>query len=238
VISVGEERALAIPLLVDNSPDLDVILLDDAYQHRKVRPSFSVLLTDYHNPFYNDFLMPTGRLRESRKEAGRADIVVVTKCPTEILDDEMMIIEQKIRKYCNKPVFFAGIHYVDPVPFEGTHEEIREKVVLVSGIANSNTLVDYVHKNFHVAHHISFNDHHNYTFSDVKLIAELVKKHNASLLTTEKDAVKLEDRSFLELFSGCNSYYIPIEPSFIKSGRDFDETILSAISRVQNKKDD
>ena len=87
-------------------------------------------------------------------------------------------------------------------------------------------------------HHLSFNDHHNYSFADVKLIAELLKKHNASLLTTEKDAVKLEHQSFTELFSGCMAYYIPIEPAFIKSGRDFDEMILAAISRIQNKKDD
>ena len=238
VVAVGEERALAIPLLVDNVEDLGVILLDDAYQHRKVRPSFSVLLTDYHNPFYNDFLMPAGRLREGRKGASRADIVVVTKCPDELQEDRMMSMEQEIRKYCDKPVFFARIHYVDPLPFTHTTGEIGEKVVLVSGIANDRTLVEYVHKNFQIVKHFSFNDHHNYSRLDVKAIVEHAKKHNASILTTEKDAVKLDHKEFRELLLGSDCFYIPIEPEFVKSGRDFDEMILDAISRAQNKKDD
>ena len=81
-VAVGEERALAIPNILHHHPKTQVILLDDAFQHRRVIPSLSILLTDYHRPFYEDFLLPAGRLRESRSGAGRADIVIVTKCPS------------------------------------------------------------------------------------------------------------------------------------------------------------
>jgi tetraacyldisaccharide 4'-kinase len=238
VVSVGEERALAIPLLVDQFEGLQVILLDDAYQHRKVRPSFSILLTDYHNPFYNDFLLPAGRLRENRKSAERADVIVMTKCPAEIQDDEMMKIEQEIRKYGEKPVFFATIHYVEPEPFATTKNKINERVVLVSGIANSKTLVDFVGKNFQVIRHFSFKDHHQYSTIDVDAIVEFARKNSACILTTEKDAVKLDHDNFRSILSGIDAFYVPIEPEFIKSGRDFDEMILDAVNRAQHKKDD
>lgn len=238
VVSVGEERAFAIPHLLDQFPDLEVILLDDAYQHRKVTPAFSVLLTDYHNLFYTDFLMPSGRLRENRKSASRADIVVVTKCPPEIQDEEMMSIEQHIRKYCDKPVFYAGIHYGEPLRFRNTMHEITEKVILVSGIANSLTLTEFVQKNFQVVKHFNFGDHHVYSPSDVRSIAAFASQHAACILTTEKDAVKLDQPEFATLISAVDCFYIPIEPEFIKSGRDFDAMILDAISRAQLKKDD
>ena len=81
-VAVGEERALAIPTILQECSDTQIILLDDGFQHRKVSPGFSILLTDYHRPFYNDFLLPSGRLRESRWGAERADVIVVTKCPS------------------------------------------------------------------------------------------------------------------------------------------------------------
>jgi tetraacyldisaccharide 4'-kinase len=237
VVSVGEERALAIPMLLDINPDLDVILLDDAYQHRKVKPLFSVLLTDFHNLFYDDVLLPAGRLREGRHGAERADIVVVSKCPKEIQEDEMMRIEKEIRKYCDKPVFFAGIHYGEPLPFSNTMHAISDSIVLVSGIANPKTLIEFANKNFKVIKHFDFNDHHKYSAHDVKSIVDYARKHGACIVTTEKDAVKIDQKEFHVLLGDIHCYYVPIETEFIKSGRDFDEMILNAIQRVDYKKE-
>ena len=116
-VAVGEERALAIPTILQECSDTQIILLDDGFQHRKVSPGFSILLTDYHRPFYNDFLLPSGRLRESRWGAERADVIVVTKCPAHISEDRMIEIERSIRHYAKKPVFFTNIRYGDPTSF-------------------------------------------------------------------------------------------------------------------------
>lgn len=237
IVSVGEERALAIPMLLDANPDLDAILLDDAYQHRKVTPLFSILLTDYHNPFYKDFLLPAGRLREGRHGADRADVVVVSKCPKEIQDDEMMAIEKEIRNYCDRPVFFAGIHYGEPLPFSNTMHTISDSVVLVSGIANPKTLLEFAHRNFKLVKHFDFKDHHKYSASDVKSIVDYARKHGACIVTTEKDAVKIDQKEFHALLGDTHCYYVPIETEFIKSGGDFDEMVLNAIQRVDYKKE-
>jgi tetraacyldisaccharide 4'-kinase len=237
VVSVGEERALAIPMLLDQFPDLQIILLDDAFQHRKVKPLFSVLLTDYHNLFYDDVLLPAGKLREGRHGAARADIVVVSKCPAEIQEEEMMRIEQEIRKYCDKPVFFAGIHYVEPLPFSHTMHTMSDTVVLVSGIANPRTFVEFAGKNFRVVKHFNFDDHHDYSSGNVQAIVDFARKNSAVLLTTEKDAVKLDHTQFQTILSNLDCYYVPIETEFIKSGRDFDEMILNAIQQAEYKKD-
>lgn len=237
LVSVGEDRALAISMLANEVDDLQVVLLDDAYQHRPVRPSFSILLTDYARPFYNDLLMPAGRLRESRRGAQRADLVVVTKCPEELGDDEMMRIEQQIRKYCDKPVFFAGIHYGAPVPFTGSPAGQPDRVVLVSGIANPRTLETYARKNFEVVRHYNYRDHHVYTPQEAAQLAAYAQSQGAGILTTEKDAAKLDREPFTPLFKDIPCFYLPIEPEFIKNGRDFDEMVLNAVQQQHRKND-
>jgi len=236
-VSVGEDRALAISMLVNEVEDLGVILLDDAYQHRRVRPSFSILLTDFARPFYNDHLMPAGRLRENRQGARRADLVVVTKCPAGLHDEEMMRIEREVRKYCDKPVFFAGIHYGAPVPFAGSAAGPADKVVLVSGIANPRTLEAYSHDNFEVVRHYNYRDHHVYTPQQAAEIADYARSQGAAVITTEKDAAKLDREPFTAIFKDIPCFYLPIEPEFIKNGRDFDEMVLNAIQE-QHKKND
>ena len=233
VIAVGEERAFAIPNILDQFPDTGVIVMDDAYQHRQVTPLINILLTDFNRPFYLDFLMPAGRLRESRKGASRADAVVVTKCPAEISDDTMMDIEKAIRKYCDKPIFFSRIHYGNPVPFRMTAKPMGEKVILVSGLANAKPLVGYVRKNFDLIHHLDYPDHYVYTVNDLDKIRKLASAEpGISILTTEKDATKMDIHLFDSVTSAVPFFYLPIEVEFIKSGKDFDEMVLNAIKRV------
>src|SRR5688572_23478840 len=159
-VAVGEERALAIPTIVNERPETQVILLDDGFQHRRVRPGFSILLSDYHRPFYKDFLLPSGRLRESRWSANRADVIIVTKCPQEILEDEMIEIEKSIRHYAEKPVFFTNIRYGTPMSFHKSSMVASREVILVSGIGNVTPLVNYVKHNFNLIDHLEFRDHH------------------------------------------------------------------------------
>ncbi len=234
IVSVGEERALAIAHVLQEAEDTQIILLDDAFQHRRVRPSFSVLLSDYNRPFYRDFLLPAGRLRESRSQAARADVVVVTKCPSEMTDDRMMKIEKSIRKYTDKPVFFANVHYGSALHIGDIKTDIGRDVILVSGIADASPLVTYVKQGFELKEHLQFNDHHAYSHLDMERI-ELALQRNpgTSILTTEKDMVKLDAPEFKSFIDRLPFFYLPIEVEFIKNGQDFDELVLNSVRRAQ-----
>lgn len=229
-VAVGEDRAFAIPNILQERQDTEIILLDDAYQHRSVVPSFSILLSDYYRPFYKDFLLPAGRLRESRIGAARAHVVVVTKCPVEISDEEMIEIEKSIRKYAEKPVFFTHVRYGNPVAFGGHDQPITEKMLLVSGISNPAPFEHYAAQHYKVIKHYHFRDHHRYDSADVQRLVRFVK-HNpgASILTTEKDKVKLAAPEFRSLTKSLPLFYIPIEVQFIKNGEDFDEIVLNSL---------
>lgn len=231
-VAVGEERALAIPTILQEHPETQIILLDDAFQHRKVKPGFSILLTDYYRPFYNDFLLPSGRLRESRAGANRADVIVVTKCPPEISEDQMMKIEKSIRGYAEKPVFFTDIRYGNPTPFSNTLTSPSQDVILITGIGNAKPLVNFIKQNYNLVKHIKFNDHHTYTENDIaKLIALRNSDPKLSFITTEKDKVKIDTPQFQSIISGLPLFYIPIEVDFIKGGKDFDEIVLNMVKR-------
>lgn len=232
-VTVGEERAYAIPMILQEYPETEIIILDDAYQHRSVTPSLNVLLSDYHCPFYKDFLLPAGRLRESRAGAERADVVVVTKCPAEMSDEEMMEIGKSIRKYVEKPVFFTHIRYGDPIAFAGHNRKLSDKVVLVSGISNHKPLEHYVTQNFTIVKQFNFTDHHSYSRFDIENLSRYVKENQgASILTTEKDKVKLAATEFEAYTQSLPLFYLPIEVEFIKNGQDFDEIVLNSIKRA------
>jgi tetraacyldisaccharide 4'-kinase len=209
-----------------------VILLDDAFQHRQVNPSLNILLTDYYRPFYNDYLLPAGRLRESRNGAGRADLVVVTKCPEELSDEAMIDIEHAIRRYVDKPVFFTHIRYGPPVPYSRQEKIIRDNVIAVSGISNPRPFLSYVKNNFAVVRELTFADHHDFDQSDVDKLERLLKQYpQSSILTTEKDKVKLASPEFAGQVNRLSLFYIPIEVRFNKNGQDFDELVLNSLKR-------
>jgi tetraacyldisaccharide 4'-kinase len=231
-VTVGEERALAITNILQEFPDVNTILLDDAFQHRRVNPTFQILLTVYGNLFFDDWLLPAGRLRESKAGAKRSDVIVVTKCPERLSEDEMMVIEHKIHRYTNKPVFFTTIHYGAPIALNNVSSTLDKKVVLVSGLANADHLSTYLKTNFELVHHFEFSDHHRYRDTELHEVVALAKKENAQIVTSEKDAVKLKDSRFAKHMQQASWFYIPIEIGFIKSGRDFDAMVLNAVTNA------
>ena len=228
-VAVGEERILAIPELLLHFPQTEVVLLDDIFQHRTVKPSLNILLTTYQQPFYEDFLLPSGRLRESRKGADRADVIIVTKCPEQLSEAEQRMIKDRMSIYSDARVFFTGISYGEPVPFFGEKKKPENKVVGISGIANGKLFHQEVETRYSVMISHQYGDHHKYTALDVKgIIAELNSKN--SLITTEKDAVKL--LSFNELKS-YSCFYIPIEVKFLKDESLFKSIIENSIKDYQ-----
>ncbi len=229
-VSVGEERALAIPLILQDHEDTQVILLDDAFQHRQVVPQFSILLTDYQKPFFEDYILPSGRLRERRASAKRADVIVVTKCPAAISENEMTAIANSVRHYAEKPIFFSTIRYGRVTPFQNSVYQPVEKVALITAIANADPLIDYVKHNYTLAKHFAYRDHHYYSLNDVKTWTEFAGRNPDTIfLTTEKDKVKLETPELLNELSCLCLYYLPIEMEFVKGGREFDEMLINAI---------
>lgn len=230
-VAVGEDRAYAVPLILHEYPETEVILLDDAYQHRSVTPSLNILLSDYHRPFYKDFLLPTGRLRESRRGARRADTIVVTKCPSDLPDSMMMEIEGSIRSYADAPVYFTTIKYGSPVPFRMGGSPGQD-VVLVTGIAASAPLEKYVRQHFHLVKHFNFPDHHAYSIADLKALGRFVESNpGVSILTTEKDKAKLGSPEFTPYLEDLPFFSLPIAIEFLKGGKEFDKRVLNDLRR-------
>ena len=230
-VIVAEDRALAIPTLLHEFEDTQAILLDDAYQHRRVHPALTVLLCDFNRPFYKDFIIPTGYLRESRKGAARADVVVVTKCPADISNEAMLDISRRVGKYTNKPVFFSSVRYGTPKAFGHANVMPSRRVVLVTGIANAGPLKKYVEKNFDLVLHVERRDHHHYTKGDIRKIKARLPE-GVCLLTTEKDMVKIADFQLQDETSSMPLFYIPIEMFFIKNGQEFDALVKKKLNRA------
>lgn len=232
-VAVGEERDLAIPELLWHEPDTQVILLDDAFQHREVLPSLNILLTTYHKPFYKDYLLPSGLLREARKGAERAEIILVTKCPSLLTGADQVKVKEEIKKYSKAKVFFTTVEYGAPKPFFENGIPLREQVVGISGIADPMLFNKYVSTSFKCKLIHNYKDHYHYSKRDVKdIINELGE--GESLITTEKDMVKLRSFEQLQDFS-C--FYIPIKVKFLKEETLFLSMIDSSLNNDVQKPD-
>ena len=236
-VVVGEERALAIPTILFEKPDTQVILLDDAYQHRKVTPDLNILLTDYNRPFYKDSVLPGGRLRESRSGAKRADVIIVSKCPATIGQEERTKIIKEIKRYSSAtaPVFFTGIAYKEPRSVFGNSVETIKKIILFSGIAKAAGLKAELEKNYELVKFFEYPDHYNYTATDFKKMADCYAenyKEGLALLTTEKDMVKIISHPQRDLLENLPLYYLPIEVFFLSDKEKFDTLILNSLNNL------
>ncbi len=201
----------------------EVILLDDAFQHRKVEAGFYVLLTKYNDLYVNDFLLPTGNLRESKSGAKRANIVVVTKCPQGIDEVEMQQIQKKLNLQPKQKLFFSTISYNEIL--KGSQhrslETVKEEIILVTGIANASPLLKYLTSKNIKFTHLNYPDHHNFSSSDIAIIntnSSANTGHKKMILTTEKDYVRLKNKL-------SDLYYIEIESKIINEKKMFDAEI-------------
>ena len=148
----------------------------------------------------------------------------------EMSDEEMIEIEKSIREYSDKPIFFTHVRYGNPIAFGGYAQPISDKLLLVSGISNALPFEHHITQNHKVIKHFHFRDHHAYSASDIEKISRFVKQHpDVSVLTTEKDKVKLEAAEFSLRTKLLPLFYLPIEVKFIKNGEDFDEIVLNSL---------
>ena len=221
-VAVDENRQHGIEKLRTTDPQPKVILLDDAYQHRKVKAGFSILLTAYNNLYYKDIVLPTGNLREPKIGANRADIIVVTKCPNNLGIVEKEKITKRIALKEYQHLFFSTIAYGKNA--KSTDKEIDlvdlPKFTLVTGIANAKPLVNFLNDKFLEFEHLEFGDHYNFTIKDV----EVLEKKDF-ILTTEKDYMRL----FKEEMLRHKLFYIPIE-TVIDNALQFDGLVKDFVT--------
>jgi tetraacyldisaccharide 4'-kinase len=196
VVSVAEERMTGIPYLLQRRPDIDIVLLDDAFQHRSVKAGVNILITDYSRPFYSDYILPYGRLREGRKAYRRANIIIVSKCPPTLSVPDAAAIREKIRPLGHQSVFFSTIKYERPYDFF-TNEPISlsgKNVLLVCCIARPEPLVAEAEAQAKAVHVLSYPDHHYFLSRDLEEIKTAHDNWQVSdkvIVTTEKDATRL-----------------------------------------------
>jgi len=197
VVSVCEERMTGIPLLLQRRPDVDVILLDDAYQHRSVKAGYNILITDFSRPFYTDYILPYGRLREGRGAYKRADAIIVSKCPLNMNKTQADDVVHKINPLAHQQVFFTGINYDTPYNFITKEQESlkQHNIILVCCIARPEPLVEHLKQQASDVHVLSYPDHHYFVTSDLEEIKEANANWNVPnkiIVTTEKDAARLQ----------------------------------------------
>lgn len=226
-VAVGEERVFAVPQLLAEHESVNVIVLDDAFQHRKVKATFNIVMSAFDQPFFNDHILPIGRLRESRVGARRADAVIFSRCPRLISAEDKSYYTYEVQKYAGKslPVFFTTLEYAAPVPLMGIRANLKydDEVMLVAGLAETRSFEEFVQSNYRVKLKKIYPDHYRYTSSDIgEMIAVLNSQNINKIITTEKDATKL--RQFAAEFMDIEVFYLPIKITFLHdSDKFFDE---------------
>ncbi|MCB9202476.1 MAG: tetraacyldisaccharide 4'-kinase [Flavobacteriales bacterium] len=228
IVSVCESRVFGIKKLIEYY-NPKIILLDDAYQHRKFKSDFNILLTDYENPYYEDYLLPAGNLRESKLFSNRANIIVVTKCPSSITEKEKEEIKTRLKPKPNQSVYFSSIVYSDKIHsskhFISSNQFKDIDVLLVTGIAKSDNLEKYCALQFNSVLHKKFPDHYRYIQEDITSIRsefEKISSRKKIILTTEKDFMRLSGYESID----NNLFFIPIEVEIDKK-EEFNTQILN-----------
>jgi len=247
LVAVDGNRIRGIKNILNQKPDTEVIILDDGFQHRKLKPGLSILLTDYNRPMNHDHLLPFGELRESIKNIYRADIIIVSKCPDDITPIQRRIVQREIKKAPYQNLFFTSISYDNPLPvfnsdsdssllFSPDKSKKYLNVLLVTGIADPEPLAKYLNNKSREVKHLCFPDHHTYSKKDISRIEEAFRNlppGEKIILTTEKDAVRLKEmfnivpdelRAFF--------YYIPVRINFLNNNeKDFNNLIINYVGK-------
>ncbi len=236
-VSVGEERLVAIPQLLSNKPDTQVIILDDAFQHRTVRAGLNILLTEYRNLYTRDILMPAGDLRDNVSSSKRADIIIVTKCKAGLGTEEKEAIIKELKPLPQQQVYFTEIIYAQPYHLFDKipgHISPDTDVLLLCGIANPKPLKEFIAANVHTYEMQRYADHHIFTSDDLQEIKkhfEKMQSKNKIILTTEKDGVRME--KFKNELKDHPIYVLPITHRFLfNEGDVFDTSVVSFVSDI------
>jgi len=231
LVAVDADRRNGITQLLKQNPTPQIVLLDDAFQHRKVKAGFYILLTAYGDLYADDWMLPAGNLRESRSGAKRADVVIVTKCPPDLSVKAQDKIRKKLKIDGSTPLFFTAIVYDDKIYSENASMAVSEiknvEKVLLAGIAKPRPFFDFLKNERDDV--LEFPDHHDFSSEDIAAIKE--KTQNRILVTTEKDYVRLHGK-----IDKNKLFYLPIATTFENQGPLFDEIINGYLKTAFQKK--
>jgi tetraacyldisaccharide 4'-kinase len=230
-VAVSENRSKGIDKLLDLYPTLDAIVLDDAHQHRRIRPGLSILLTDYNRLYTRDSLLPGGNLREPKKQgARRADIIIVTKCPAGMSAIDMRVIEHEVSPSMYHHVFFSSFVYDEPLPVFIRYadrlwlfKKIKQKrasVLLVTGIVSPQMILSHLRNYTDDIRHLQFRDHHEFTEKDITLIEKQfyeIPNQEKLILMTEKDAARLINNPIVPSSLKYHLYALPIRVKILNN---------------------
>ncbi len=225
-VAVDADRVNGVRHIMQQLPQTEVVLLDDAYQHRSIQAGLSILLTSYNDLYADDWLLPAGNLRESRKGAARARIVVVTKCPPDLTEKEQQAVVAKLALQPFQQLFFTTVSY-DTHVYNATEKRALvslpvQDIFAVAGIAKPDYFFD--HLGINAASRMVFPDHHPFSAKDIQHIRQAAGEK--IILTTEKDYVRLKDSAL-----GGNLYYLPIQTTFIKNTDSFNRLIHDYVGK-------
>lgn len=241
-VSVCEDRMTGIPKLLSERPDVEIVLLDDAFQHRSVKPGLNILIMDFAKPFYNDYILPFGSLRESRKAYKRADIIVVSKCPDKLGAEMQQNIISKINPQEHQRVFFSKITYdsvIDfftgqPIDFVG-----KPNIIMVSGIAKPEPMLQFLRGNIAKdVHLLKYPDHHFFTEANLEEIKQTHDNWNEAhkiIVTTEKDATRLEIHREELLSWNITIVILPIKIEFLNRQEEFDNKVRNYVQKEREE---
>ncbi len=230
-VIVAEERRKGVEFILNNSQKTDIILLDDAFQHRAISAGLNILITEHKKPFYSDFLLPAGNLRENKKGIQRADCIIISKCPQKITPEEKEKIKANI-DFNPDRIFFSKIEYDALKPFRKAKPNNVENVLLVTGIGNPSPLFKHLSQKFKV-HLLQFNDHHIYKASDIVKIHQnfdTFASGNKIIVTTEKDFMRL--KNFEETFNDNYPWFYQPIKTIIDEEKQFNLFINEYVNEI------
>jgi tetraacyldisaccharide 4'-kinase len=247
-VAVSEDRIEGINRLLEEKNKPDVILLDDAYQHRYIKPGLTILLIDYNRPLASDYYLPFGNLRENRYQTRRAQIIIITKTPVKINPIEKTIFKKGLRLFPFQKLFFSSMIYDEPVPVfkknasEITRGEIAKQkmsILLVTGIANPEPLVNFIHSISKDVVKLTFPDHHNYTEKDIAKISDhfkAIESQSKIIITTEKDAMHFREIKYIPNSFIQAMYFIPVKVKFLEDADLFNRYVIDYLRKNKPEK--
>ena len=248
LVAVDRKRVNGVRKILEISPETDVIILDDAFQHRSITPGFSILLSDYERPLIYDHMLPYGNLREHKSNMRRADVILITKCPENLSAIQRRLFVKEIGKAPYQNLYFTSILYKAPLPVFDMAEKAVINIdlekcassyaLLLTGIANPKPLREYLQKYFGGITELSYPDHYSFKENDIsEIIAAFNELPSSSrfIITTEKDAVRL--REFTKMNENIKSalFYIPVGITFLNDDKaEFDKLIIEYVRKSKH----
>lgn len=247
IVAVHEDRVDGVKKLLKLPDPPKVILCDDVFQHRYLKPGLNICLTSYHRIVYHDHVIPAGLLREHQNGMDRADVVIVTKCPKSVRSEEDVDIMAHLPISKNQPVFYSGYQYAQIYNLATKQPALvdpRREVLLVTGVADPTVLINYVEKHYRLYDHMSYSDHHHFSTHDLREIQKRLDSVNNQgfctnnsgekpiIITTEKDAARLIDMKSMRDELRERIYYLPTEVFFLeKHEQKFNKIVLDYVRK-------